>query len=142
MRKKGFTLIELVCSMAILSVFVISSFSIVKPMIKIAKEQEQQTIIYLTEDILCYGKLYCKYNKKSLNGIISNNKIMLYDNKGFSRYYQLPNGYEYNSSNTNKRFIINNRGEINISTTIDLKYKGKSVDKVSITVGSESINVK
>lgn len=142
MRKKGFTLIEIICALAIFSVFAVSIMTIIRPMIKIAKEQETQTIVYLTEDILCYGKLYCKYNETYLNGTIANDKIIIRDINGFSRYYELPKDYEYYTSNSNKRFRINSKGEIDISTTIYLRYQGKNIAGISITVGSETLNVK
>jgi len=141
MRKKGFTLIEIICVLAIFSVFAATTMTIIKPMIKISKEQEAQTVVYLTEDLLCYGKLYSKYNETYLNGVIDKNKIYIYAS-GFSRTYELPKGYEYYTSNSKKTFKINSKGEIDISTTIYLKFEGENVAGISITVGSETLNVK
>ena len=141
MKKRGFTLIELMCSMAILSMFIACTLPIIKPMLKIAKEQEHQTIIYLTEDILNYGKLYSKYNEKSISGTIKNNKIILSHNGESIRQYELPNGYEFYSSNSDKTFTINNSGDIGLSTTIYLRYKGKDIGNISIPVGRDILNV-
>lgn len=142
MKRKGFTLIELICVMGILVIIAGISLPIIRPMVIIAKQQEKESIVYLTEDLFCYGKIYSKYNNKALNGIISTKKIVLSDNSGFSRVYELPNGYEFYSSNSNKRFTIKKNGEIDLSTTIDIKSNGKTVGSMSLTGGSESINVK
>lgn len=143
MKKDAFTLIETICSMAILTIVFCYLLGFSKPCIKVLRERKFEEIKVLTEDIFCFGKLRSKHVSQYTKVAITQNSINLYDSKGvFIRNYKLPKEYYfvYNSGKTS--FLIDPDGEINISTTISA-YKGNEKREImSITAGSEYLNVK
>jgi prepilin-type N-terminal cleavage/methylation domain len=142
-RKRGFTLIELLCSIALLMVIMSTIFAFIKPLVRIINDDKVDEIKIFTEDSICFGKLKSKYTNEYIKVAILDKGINIYDKKGsIIKKYQLPNGYVFKSSNGKNIFLIDPKGEANISTTISVK-KGKAEKEVlSITAGSEYINVK
>lgn len=69
MRRKAFTLVELIASLAIISIIFTIGFGGVKIYKDIAYEIEKQHLFYEIEDILSYGKKYLNENNK--DGVFS-----------------------------------------------------------------------
>ncbi|MBL4931033.1 prepilin-type N-terminal cleavage/methylation domain-containing protein [Clostridium paridis] len=143
MKKRGFTLIELLCSVAVLMVIISITFVFIKPLVKIINEDKIDEIKVFTEDSICFGKLKSKYTNQYIKVAISDKGISIYDKKGLLiKKYQLPNGYVFKYSNGKNIFLLDPNGEANISTTISVKKGRLEKDVLSITAGSEYINVK
>lgn len=64
MKRKGYVLIEIIASLAIISIIFTIGFAGVKIYKNISYELEKRHLFYEIEDTLSYGKKYLKENKK------------------------------------------------------------------------------
>lgn len=62
MKKKGYTLIELIAVMAIMIILIGSGFTIISSLKYIKDDVEIDNVIYEIYDVLSYAKAYCRRN--------------------------------------------------------------------------------
>ncbi|MGL5354642.1 MAG: type II secretion system protein, partial [Clostridium sp.] len=91
MKKRGYTLIELVAVMAILSILLGSGFTIVSIMRNLKNEVEFDYSIGEISNILSYGKAYCRKNNTSGEIIIDSvgNTISFKNNRTIVRIAEI-----------------------------------------------------
>lgn len=65
MKKKGFTLIEVIASLSIILIIFSLTLSVKDIYSTISNDIESKSALYDVENLLSYSKAYCKKNKKS-----------------------------------------------------------------------------
>lgn len=147
MRKGGYTLIELIIVLSIISLLASVGFSGGKYFKNKTESLKLQNNVYEVKSLLSFAKSYCRKNKVIGNIIISKNKkdvaFEVTDrNYNFKKMLVLDDD-TYVASNfqdgTNK---VNSEGFITKAGTITLSYKNNKFVEISISVGNDIIRVK
>lgn len=147
MRKGGYTLIELIIVLSIISLLASVGFSGGKYFKNKTESLKLQNNVYEVKSLLSFAKSYCRKNKVVGNIIISKNKkdvaFEVTDrNYNFKKMLVLDDD-TYVASNfqdgTNK---VNSEGFITKAGTITLSYKNNKFVEISISVGNDIIRVK
>ena len=149
MKKKGFTLIEMIVVLFILTVIFSSSYIGYNSIKKMNMEVKEEAVLYAIEDLLCYGKKYSVFNKKDCQLEIQEKDNVIYMNLKASlniiRRYEVRNCIEiyYKEQlleNRIMRIKIDDDGRIE---ALSLKFKGESNKKykVSVEVATGNINL-
>lgn len=151
MKKKGYTLIELVVVMAILSILLGSGFAIIKTLKHIKSQVEVEDAIYEVHSILSYAKTYCRKNLCDGEVIIDtvensigfkyrdknniNNKLVGKSEKFPDNIKISANFKPINLVNVSDMGYLKNSGTIFIND-------GEKQYKITIAVGNDTVTVK
>ncbi|SFC96370.1 type II secretion system protein [Clostridium uliginosum] len=143
MKKKGFTLIEVVVSMAIISILFGATLSLSKMSSNISNDIKFENSLYEIENLLSYAKAYCK--KNNMAGEIqidsSRNQIIFFENSSHViKRLILP---EEAKLTYNKECLdISSRGHIKRGLTILVQDKWSKTHNITIRVGIDLIDIK
>lgn len=149
MKKKGYTLIELVAVIAIITILLGSGFTIVKTIEHMKAEVQLEDIIYEVMDILTYAKAYCRKNycigeivmdeseKEIIFQYVDKNDI---NKKIIGKREVVPHDIGISNNFASKLIKIDDDGFITGGGTITIRYKG-SINQLTVAVGNDLITV-
>ena len=146
MKKKGFTLIELIITLSILLLFT----TIASTSIKSYKNRKININInkytYDIKTLLSYSKSYCRKYKAngSLFINIRENSLkfsVLEKNNPIERTIYVEENFSLASNYKGNSFSISKEGYIKEAGTISLIYNGKVVKEMKIGVGNDIIGI-
>lgn len=142
MKKKGYTLVELIAVITILIILLGSGFTIIKMLTHLKDEVEVEDAIYEVNNILSYAKAYARKEKCELIiGIDgAGNKINLYKSTKLINQKSINNSFVV-TTNINGGIKINEDGYIKKAGTISIKAN-KKLYLITIAVGNDLITVK
>lgn len=142
MKKKGFTMIEVIVSLSI--ILIIFSCSISKNSFdkNIYEDIEDNGFIYEVHDFITYSRLKCIKEKKRGEIVISPSDNKIYFKIGTSQdmeFLKLPSGIKIASG----RNIIplSNNGRLNKADTIVFQNSFNELRKITIRVGVDYISL-
>lgn len=150
MRKKGYTLIEVITVIAIMIILIGSGFSIVSSLKYIKNDVEAENSIYEIYNILSYSKAYCRRNYcegKIIIDVTKNSIVFKRKSEGpifkevIVKNEDLPSNITISSNFRAGIINVSNVGYLNNAGTIRV-YDGKKYREVSISVGNDSVNIK
>ncbi|MGL5085498.1 MAG: type II secretion system protein [Clostridium sp.] len=144
MKKKGYTLIELIAVMSILAILLGSGFTIVSVMRQLKEDAEFQCVVGEISSILSYGKSYCR--KYRTDGEITidtyANKITFRNTKLIIKSVKLPDKVVVAVRGVNSTIInVNEEGYLKKACNIEVTY-GKRQKVITIAVGVDKVTVK
>lgn len=147
MKKKGYTLIELIVVMAILSILLGCGFTMIYTLNKIKKEVELEDAVYRVHSLLSYAKSYCR--KNFTEGIIVidevNNSIIfqyrISNRDIIERTENFSSDIEVKKNVGENKILVSDKGYLNTAGSIDIK-SGERKYKITISVGIDDINIK
>lgn len=141
--KKGYTLIELIIVLAIISILILPSINISKSYSESIMRIKGKSIANEIVNLISYGKYYCRYY--DILGLIEINKeegkIVFKDISGRTKIIKtifLEDGFKFV---TNDTFSISKLGSIQKSDTIRVIDKNGKLYKVTISTGIGSVNI-
>ena len=141
--KKGYTLIELIIVLAIISILILPSINISKSYSESIMRIKGKSIANEIGNLISYGKSYCRYY--DILGLIEINKeegkIVFKDISGRTKIIKtifLEDGFKFV---TNDTFSISKLGNIQKSDTIRGIDKNGKLYKVTISTGIGSVNI-
>ncbi|WP_299994837.1 prepilin-type N-terminal cleavage/methylation domain-containing protein [uncultured Clostridium sp.] len=141
--KKGYTLIELIIVLAIISILILPSINISKSYSESIMRIKGKSIANEIGNLISYGKYYCRYY--DILGLIEINKeegkIVFKDISGRTKIIKtilLEDGFKFV---TNDTFSISKLGSIQKSDTIRVIDKNGKLYKVTISTGIGSVNI-
>ncbi|MBW6410928.1 prepilin-type N-terminal cleavage/methylation domain-containing protein [Clostridium weizhouense] len=143
MRKKGFTLIELVISIAIITIIFAVSISLSKMNSRIYNDIRYESLLYEIEDIISYSKAYCKNNNTSGEIQIDNklNEISFSQNDDKKiKKVTLPK--DINLIVKNEILNIGSNGHIKNGLCISVEDKYHECYDITIRVGVDLVTIK
>lgn len=143
MKKRGFTLIEIVASLFILTILFSLAISLSKVGINMKNDIEENGCIYEIQGLLTYGKAVCseknRYGKITI--ISSKNQIRFIEGwDGIEKIINLPKEIEIISKDVS--IYINPNGRIAQGTTIKLVDNHGERQDITIGVGVDLIVIK
>ena len=146
MVKKGYTLIELTVSMAIVLIIFSLSFFGYKSYKNIYNEIQVNQSLYEIEDLLSYGEMYCRNNgKEAIFKVYENEEGLVLELKeragGILRKSELTNDVKLQEGSAKSRSLnINSKGQIQADT---IKFQGqdKKIYKLTIRVSVNLITI-
>lgn len=140
MKKRGYTLVELIAVMSIIAILATVSITGVSSIINIKNNMELDSVTYEIRQLLSMAKKYCRTNR--LDGkiiIIQNDNKITFNANGIIKSVNMPEGIKIKKSYS---ININKEGYITDSLTITIiGYKGE-YNEISIGVGNDIITVK
>lgn len=138
-RKKGFTLLELIISMAIITLVFSLGLKGVRISEKIKNNIRANAAINEISDFLSYSKLYCDKNNTSVIIYCKNNgKVEFRDvTNGFAKKITLPIGFTFI---TNYNINCSNNGVL-APGSMYIRDKYGEFYKLTISVGVDNINI-
>lgn len=145
MKKKGYTLVELVAVIGILSILLGSGFTIVKTIDHMKAEVELEDIVYKVMNILSYSKAYCRknyYEGYVKIGTTEKKIIFLYIKNGkevIDKTIKIPKDITVKCDINSIK--IGNDGFIKNSCTIEIHHKGNTYH-ITVAVGLDTITFK
>ncbi|WP_195987718.1 type II secretion system protein [Clostridium sp. D53t1_180928_C8] len=139
--KKGYTLIEVILVLAIITILILPTLNIAKSYKDITSRIKGKGIMTEISNLISYSKYYCKHNESYGEIEINNNegKIIFKDTseKGtVVKSISLQDGFKFTSNN---RLDINKLGHIK-SDTIRIIDKDGNVYRVTIATGIDTVN--
>lgn len=146
MKKKGFTLLELIITLNILVLFTTITYTSVRAYNNRKINTKINNYTYEIKTILSYGKSYCRKHKALGNIYIDlNENIFKFEvvekNKEIKKVIYLDKDFSLFTNFSRKSNYISKEGYINEAGTISLKYKEKVVREIKIAVGNDIIGV-
>lgn len=146
MTKKGYTLIELSISMAIVLIIFSLSFFGYKSYKNIYNEIQINQSLYEIEDLLSYGEMYCRNNgKEAIFKVYENEEGLVLELKERAgcilRKSELANVIKLQEGSANSRTLnINSKGQIQADT---IKFQGQDekIYKLTIRVSVNLITI-
>ena len=140
--KRGYTLIELIIVLAIISIIMLPTLNISKYYREVAGRVKGKSIINEVSNLISYSKYYCRhYNSYGLIEVNSSEgKIIFKDTEGKSKVIKtitLEDGFKFTSNNS---LSINKIGHIQSDTIRIIDKEGK-VYKVTISTGVDTVNI-
>lgn len=140
--KKGYTLIELIIVMAILSILLVPTLNLTKSYKTTINRIKGKSVINDLSNLISFSKYYCRHNK--VNGKIEINKIqggaIFKDMSGRGKVVKsiyLPDGFEFKTINS---LNITTEGHIQSGTIRALDDEG-NIYKLTIPVGVDTVNI-
>ena len=144
MKKSGYTLIELVAVMAILSILLGGGFTLINSLNKIKKEIEVEDAVYRVYSILSYGKAYCRKNFSDGSIIIDEggNSIMFKYRDKIMKVENLPSYISLSRPPKEPKVInVSDKGYLDSAGSLNIDYENRR-ETITISVGIDDINIK
>lgn len=146
MKKKGFTLIELIITLNILVLLTTVTFTSIKAYNNRKINSKVNRYSYEIKSLLSYGKSYCRKYKSNGNFFIDtkDNVFVLQvveKEKALKRVVYLEEDFSLLYNYKGNSIGINKDGYIKDACTISLTYKDKVVKEIKIGVGNDIIGV-
>lgn len=142
MKRPGFTLIETMVSIYILTIVLFTGISLSKFGLSMNSQMKNSEFIYEIQNLVSYGKAVCR--EKNKNGKIaielSENQLRFVEGwDGIEKIVKIPKEIEMYS--TYKNIWINPYGKISTGGRMELKdkYGRKTVIKVDVTTDDMNI---
>ncbi|HBJ2622308.1 prepilin-type N-terminal cleavage/methylation domain-containing protein [Clostridium botulinum] len=142
MKKKGFTLIELIASLSIIIIIFSLTLSVSDIHSTISNDIKSKSALYDVENLLSYSKAYCKKNKKNGEIQIDNirNKILFGENaKKIVKQVDLTGKFKI--INKNDCIQVRSNGHIKQGKTIVFQDNKNNIYKITIATGIDPINI-
>lgn len=142
MRKKGFTLIEVIASLSIILIIFSLTFSVKNINSIMSSKIQNESVLYNVENLIIYGKAYCKKNKMTGEIQVDNkeNKIIFINKyREVIKKVYLPKEIKISFSNISMK--INSIGLINRGNTIGFKDNKDNFYKITVATGIDCINI-
>ena len=138
--KKGFTLIEVIVVLAIVSIIFTFSGTSIRYYKKLNRDVEIENFLVSFKHLITEGKVDALDNEVDLNIVIENEnkKIKLMNKDVEINSIDIPNYIELIK---NKNINITSKGQAIASTTILENIKDKEMYKIIIRVGVDYINI-
>lgn len=144
--KKGFTLIETIVCISIISLFLVMYFKGFNTYKIFQRDLEGE---YGANQILAFidnSKQYCREKNTSADIVFSNSKLILLCANGYKMQSQLPESIkitEVNIAKNNGEMFINNKG-VTTSTacTITFQDGNKNTHRITNCVGTAFVEIK
>ena len=141
--KRGYTLIELVLVLAIITILMLPTLNISKSYREAIRRVKGKSIINEISNLISYSKYYCRhYDSYGLIEVNSNEgKITFKDTSGKRKIIKtilLEEGFKFTSNNS---FEISKIGNIQKSDTIRVIDKEGKVYRVTIANGIGTVNI-
>ncbi|MDO5039010.1 prepilin-type N-terminal cleavage/methylation domain-containing protein [Clostridium sp.] len=139
-KKKGYTLIELMAVIIIITIIIGSSNSIINYYTKAIRNLETENFLTSIEGILTYSKAKAiKENKNfQINFSKANSKVNLTQEGIVIESFKIP---DYISVENGSIIQISTNGQISSQTTVMKNYKDKEKYSLKIRVGVDYINI-
>lgn len=143
MKENGFTLVEVVISIAILLILFTIGITSVKMFNTIENSINENSFLYEMTEILSYGKLYCKKNNTSGVIYIDNDKdeVRFVVASKEIKKITINDDMEFYSKPDDNKINLTSKGYINTATTLGLKGSSNNKYKITISVGNDIVNV-
>lgn len=138
--KKGFTLVEVIAVLAIISIIFIFSGTSIGYYKKLNRDIEIENFLTSFKHLITEGKVDALDNEINLNIAIENEnkKIKLMNNNTEINHIKIPNYIEVIK---NEKIDITSKGQVRASTTILENIKDKERYIITIRVGVDYINI-
>lgn len=138
--KKGFTLIEVIVVLAIVSIIFTFSGTSIRYYKKLNRDVEIENFLVSFKHLITEGKVDALDNEVDLNIVIENEnkKIKLMNKDDEINSIDIPNYIELIK---NKNINITSKGQAIASTTVLENIKDKEMYKIIIRVGVDYINI-
>ena len=145
MKKCGFTLIETVVSMFILTILFSTGVSLSEIGNKLSHDMENTAYVYEIQNLLTYGKAVCMETNKSGKIIVNSSENNIYfidawDNVESKKNVDLPK--EIRILAKNKSMKIDRDGKITQGNTITLLNNYGERQDITVGVGVDLIDIK
>ncbi|NFK73988.1 prepilin-type N-terminal cleavage/methylation domain-containing protein [Clostridium botulinum] len=142
MKKKGFTLIEVIASLSIILIIFSLTLSVKDIYSTISNDIESKSALYDVENLLSYSKAYCKKNKKSGEIQIDNirNRI-LFEKDGLTTVKKVILPRKIRIISKNDCIQVTSNGHIKQGKTILFQDNKNNIYKVTIATGIDPINI-
>lgn len=145
MRKEGYTLIELIIVLSIITLLSTVGFGGVKYFKDKIESLKLQNNVYEVRGLLSFAKSYCRKNEVVGNIAISKNKKdvvfeVIERNHQLTKILNLDDNIKVTSNFQNGINNINKEGFIKTAGTITLSYKDKLIE-IKVSVGNDIIRV-
>lgn len=143
-ENKGFTLIELVLVLGIISIFLSFSLINIGAYRKLTNKVDEEIFSNSLLNFINNSKEYCRDN--GTGGYIyfnSDNNVITF-NCGLKQIYRisLPEGFIMNKVRTDNRIQIDNRGITADACTINFKDREETMHSMSMCVGTAYLEIK
>ena len=146
MKKRGFTLIELIVVLSIITILFTFSYGFIK---SFKNREEKLTIdssVYEIKALLSYSKSYCRKNKVSGKVVIDKNRkyVSFTVSNSYSpitRTVKMDSDIQVGSNFSLGYTEINEEGFIKNSGTIKLSYNDKVFKEIRIGAGNDIIGI-
>lgn len=145
MKNDGFTLIEVIVTMAILTVLFGYSFINISNYSKIVNKMEAESFTNTLLNFIISSKIYCKEN--NVNGYIyfvtNNDTVQLNCNLKTIKKLKLPYGFSnIHTNKNNNKISIDNLGYTGDACTIRFTDREGGLHCISICVGTANVELK
>lgn len=146
MKKKGFTLIELIITLNILVLLTTVTHTSMKAYNNRKINTKINKYSYEIKSLLSYGKSYCRKYKTNGNFFIeAKENVFVLEvvekEKALKRIIYLENDFSLLFNYKGDSMGINKEGYIKDACTLSLTYKDKVVKEIKIGVGNDVIGV-
>lgn len=140
MRKKGFTLIELITVLCIMGIIICISFPSIKYYLSLKEKKELDYYAEITLDFVNNSKMICKSQDKSgvVNYIRNDNSLNLYLNGDLYKKVKYPKNIYINT----KRIIVKSSGALDNGLTLVLKNNKGEFKKITYNVYTDYGKIK
>lgn len=140
--KKGYTLVELIIVMAILSILLVPTLNLTNSYKTTINRIKGKSVINDLSNLISFSKYYCRHNK--VNGKLEINKVQgeatFKDMSGRGKVVKsiyLPEGFEFKTINL---LNVTTEGYIQ-SDTIRVLDNDKNTYKLTISTGVDTVNI-
>lgn len=143
--KKGFTLIELMVTMALISIITATSLICLKGFKELKEKTEMDHAVNSVVEFINAAKSFSRNNNCSTNINISGNKdeLELYSNIEKVKFCKLPRGIKITRVTSDGDDIkINNVGKAINACTLTLNNDGSLTSEITIKVGTGYVSEK
>lgn len=149
MKKKGYTLIELIVVIAIMIILMGSGFSVISSLNYIKNDVEAENALYEVYNLLSYAKAYCRLNFYEGEIIIDTNKNTIQfvyrdpiniNKKNIVKTEKFTRNIEIHTNFIKPVIEVSNNGYLKKSGTIFIT-NGKKQRNITIAVGNDTTNI-
>ena len=146
MKRRGFTLVEFIITLSILSVIMGITFVGISNYFKINEKLNFESTISEVKRLLSYGKSYCRRYKVIGNIAIDKHgksiKFLVSDiNNGIKKEIKMDENFNIPNKAGSSNLEISEEGFIKNSVTITINYKDKYKKEIKIGVGNDIIGI-
>lgn len=146
MKKKGFTLIELMITLNIMILFTTITYSSIRAYNNRKINIKINNYTYEIKSLLSYGKSYCRKYKTNGNFFVKlKENILVFEviekNNAIKKSINLDGDFSLLYNYKGSSIGVSKEGYIKDACTISLTYKSKVVREVKIGVGNDIIGV-